>query len=135
MADLNDARKAVQDRFLTEWSTETLIDFDNEDFTIPEGDTQFVRLVVRNQVGNQDTLGSVGNRKFLRTAVVIIQVFVTIDDGTSEADRLSVKARDIFEGTRFSGLWFFASDINEIGPSEKHFLYNVRCEFNYEQIK
>lgn len=135
MAGLNDARKAIYDKFILEYNDETIFDFDNEDFTPPNGDTPWVRLVVRNRVGKQDTLGPIGVRKFLREAAVITQVFVPLDKGLSEADRLATIVRDIFEGIRLGGLWFFASDIQEIGPSGKFYQYNVESTFNYEQTK
>jgi len=135
MAGLNDARKAIYDKFVTDWADETIFDFDNEDFEPPNGDTPWVRLVVRNRLGRQESLGAIGQRKFLREAAVIVQVFVPLDKGLSEADRLATKVRDIFEGTRLSGLWFFTSDIVEIGPDGKFYQYNVECVFNYEQTK
>ncbi len=135
MAGLNEARKLIYDKFIADYASETIFDFDNEDFTPPEGNVSWVRLVVRNRVGNQDTLGPIGVRKFLRQAAVITQVFVPLDSGLSEADRLATIVRDIFEGTRLSGLWFFASDVQEIGTSGKFYQYNVESTFNYEQTK
>ena len=135
MASLNDARKAIYDKFIADYNNETIFAFDNEESTPPDGDTPWVRLVVRNRVGNQDTLGPIGIRKFTRQAAVITQVFVPLDAGLTEADRLSTIVRDIFEGTRLNGLWFFASDVQEIGRSGKFYQYNVESTFNYEQTK
>jgi len=135
MPSLNEARQQIYDKFITDYADETIYDLDNEDFATPEGDTSWVRLVVRNQVGKQDTLGRSGNRKFLRVAVVYSQIFVPVDIGLSEADRLATIIRDIFEGTRLTKLWFFASDIQEIGPNGKFYQYNVESTFNYEETK
>jgi len=135
MADLKDSRKLIYDKFIADWNDETIYDFDNEEFDMPEASISWVRLVVRNKVGNQETLGKIGSRKFLRDATVMIQVFTELDTGASEGDRLAVKARDIFEGIRLNGLWFFASDIQEIGSDGTFYQHNVECTFNYEQTK
>lgn len=135
MAGLNNARIAIYDKFILDYANETIFDLDNEDFDQPEGNIPWVRLVVRNTTGAQDTLGPIGARKFLRTASVITQVFVPLDEGLSEADRLATIVRNIFEGTRLNDLWFFASDVQEIGPSGKFYVYNVESTFNYEEIK
>lgn len=135
MSDLNEARKLVYDKFIADWADETIYDLDNDKFDIPEGDISWLRLVVRNKVGTQDTLGKIGSRKFLRDATVMVQVFTELDTGTSEGDRLSTKVRGIFEGIRLNGLWFFASDIQEIGSDGTFFQHNVECTFNYEETK
>ena len=134
MPSLNDARKSIQDKFKADWADETIYDFDNTDFDIPESEP-WVRVVVRTRDRNQDTLGRVGNRKFLSEAAISAQVFVPTETGTSEADRLSTKLRDIFDGTRLDGLWFFASVIRESGTSGDYHQYNVECSFSYEETK
>jgi hypothetical protein len=80
-------------------------------------------------------LGRSGNRKFLRAAAVHVQVFVPVDIGLARADELATSIRDIFEGTRLTKLWFFASDIQEIGVNGKFYQYNVESTFNYEETK
>ena len=134
MPTLNEARKSIQDKFTAEWASETVSDFDNEDFETPEG-INWVRLVVRTKVRTQTTLGRVGNRKFESEATVIGQVFVPVESGTSEADRLATKLANIFEGTRLDGLSFLAAETREIGESGGFHQYNVTCNFNYQDIK
>jgi len=134
MPTLNEVRQSVQDRFEAQWLKETVFDFDNDDFTIPEGE-KWVRVVVRTKTRNQTTLGGTGNRKFRSDAAVVAQVFVPIETGTSEADRLSKKLADIFDSTRFDSLWFFAAEIRESGTSGEFHQYNVTCNFSYEDIK
>lgn len=135
MTSLNDARKAIYDKFVLDYDNDTIFAFDNEDFTPPTNSVPYVFLTVKNRVGNQESLGHIGIRKFLREAVVITQVFVPVDTGLSEADRLATKVRDIFEGIRLGGLWFFASDVREIGVTGKFYQYNVESPFNYEETK
>ena len=134
MPTLNEARKSIQDRFITQWASETVFDFDNDDFTMPEG-VPWVRLVVRTKTRDQTTLGRVGNRKFETDAAVVAQVFVLTETGTSEADRLSTLLANIFDGVRFDSLRFFAAEIRESGTSGDFHQYNVTCSFSYEDIK
>ncbi len=134
MPTLNEARKSIQDRFTTQWADETIYDFDNADFEIPSA-VNWVRLVVRTRTRRQSTLGRDGNRKFSSEAAVVAQVFVPVEEGTYDADRLSLKLANIFDGTRFDGLAFQAAETREIGTSGEFHQYNVECIFKYEDIK
>lgn len=134
MPTLNEVRQSVQDRFEAQWAAETVHDFDNEDFTMPEG-VNWVRVVVRTKTRDQTTMGRVGNRKFETDAAMVAQVFVPIESGTSEADRLATKLANIFDSTRFDSLRFFAAVVRESGTSGEFHQYNVTCDFSYEDIK
>lgn len=134
MPTINEARKSIQDKFKASWGSETVYDFDNTDFTAPE-EANWVRLVVRTQIRAQTTLGRTGNRKFSSDAMIMAQVFVPVETGTSDADRLSTKLANIFEGIRLDGLAFEAAVIRESGTSGKFHQYNVDCSFSYEDIK
>lgn len=134
MPTLNAARKSVQDNFKLGWAGETIHDFDNADFNIPEGE-DWVRVVVRVRTRVQISLGRVGNRKFRTVAAVSAQVFVPVETGTFDADRLSLKLANIFDGTRFDGLSFQAAVIREGGTSGEFHQYNVEIPFDFEEIR
>lgn len=135
MATINEARQLIYDKFILDWNDETPFDLDNEDFNEPE-DTPWVRTVVRNRLSNQDSLGPVGVRKFLRVGAVFTQIFVPIDTGVEEADRLAELIRVMFEGVRLTGgLWFFATDVRELGPVDDYYQIVIESNFNYEQTK
>lgn len=134
MPTLNEARKSIQDTFEAAWGSETVYDYDNSDFTMPE-DANWVRLVVRVRTRTQTSLGRVGNRKFNTKAAVSAQVFVPVEEGTFDADRLSKKLADIFDGTRFDSLSFKAAVVRESGASGEFFQYNVEVPFDFEEIK
>ncbi len=134
MPTLNEARKSIQDAFTASWAGETLHDFDNGDFKIPER-VDWVRVVVRVRTRTQKTLGRVGNRKFDTKAAVSAQVFVPVETGTFDADRLSLKLANIFDATRFDGLSFEAAVVRESGVSGEFFQYNVEIPFDFEEIK
>lgn len=133
MATINDARKIVYNTFITEWGGETPFSFDNEKFNPPE--SSWVRVVIRNIDSNQETLGPKTKRKFLRRALVIIQIFVKPDIGTKEADRLAEKAKNIFEGERVGDLWFLETNIRETGTDGEWYQLIVETIFNYEETK
>ena len=134
MPTINAARKSIQDRFKAQWLTETVYDFDNADFTIPDSGN-WVRLVVRTRTRAQTTLGHDGNRKFSSEAAVVAQVFVPVETGTFDSDRLALKLANIFDGTRFDGLAFLAAETREIGTSGDFHQVNVECIFKYEDVK
>lgn len=135
MLTINAARVLIYDKFITDWNDETPFDLDNESFDEPESEP-WVRTVVRNKSSNQDTLGPIGVRKFLRVGAVFTQVFVPINTGTDEADRLAEIIRVMFEGIRLTGgLWFFATDVRELGQVGDYYQIVVESNFNYEQTK
>lgn len=133
MDTIDSKRNLIYNTFIAAWGSTTPFALDNED----EASTSlaWVRLVVRNRVGDQDTLGKPTNRKFLRKGAVFIQVFTPRAEGTEEADTLAEKARDIFEGKRFGDLWFIAADVTEQGVEGIWFKMLVEIEFTYEEIK
>ena len=134
MATINDVRKLIYNKFITDWADETPYTFDNEKFNQPS--SSWVRLVVRNRISNQETLGPVSGRRFLREGSVLIQIFVPSQRGTGESDRLSRMVRNIFEGERLSSeAWIDNVDIREVGPSTKWYQVNVEAFLTYEETK
>lgn len=136
VATLNEARERIYQTFVTGWGATSPFVFDNEKLDTPV-DTDWVRVSVRHTASRQDTLGAVGNRKFLRFGSVIVQCFSKEDGGAGAAGTLAITARNLFEGKTLSpeGIWFNAVDIREIGASEGWYQINVEATFSYEQVK
>lgn len=137
MSSVNDARKAVYDRFIAQWpglTSDTAFTFENEKFTPPEG-AAWARLSVQNQESVQETLGPPGQRRFRRSAVVFVQVFVPGDTGTAESDALVTSCRGIFEGVSFEGLDFHAVSSTETGVDNGQHMTLVEAPFEYEDRK
>lgn len=134
MSSINEAREAIYSRFNTEWAARTEFTFDNERFDAPVNGS-WVRLVVRNIVSNQETLGRMGNRKFNRQGSIICQVFVDSNTGLQNSDTLTEAIRTIFEGVSFNGVYANDCVIREIGPDGKWFQTNVETFFFYDDIK
>ncbi len=135
MADINDVRKVLYNEFINAWNDRTPINLDNEKFAQPES-SPWVRFVVRNRISAQSTLGIPGNRKFLREGAAFVQVFIPVNTGTFEADKLAEAARDILEGRRLSEfLWTVNVDVREVGPDGKWYQVIVEASFTFEKTK
>lgn len=136
MTTLVDAREAIYQAFATAWGSTTPLAFDNEKFVPPDA-APWVRLAVRHQVSNQETLGGTGNRVFLREGLVFVQVFTPEDDGQRASDVLVQQARAVFEGVNLvaNGVWFNDVVVREIGPTEGWNQVNAEAAFFYQEIK
>lgn len=133
MTDINQAREAIYQRFVTAWGSTSPYTFDNESFSPPSD--AWVRLSVRNTDSGQETLGAIGNRKFLREGMVWLQVFVPLDSGLKDADTLSEAFRTIFEGVSFSNINFNRVVIKEGSPENQWYRVVAQAFFNYNVTK
>jgi len=135
MTSTQTARETIYQTFVTDWANATPVTFANEDFS-PPTDTPWVRLAVLHFTGNQETLGEVGNRRFRREGQISIQVFTPLNDGLRDIDALVQSARQIFEGRTLTGpIWCTDSAVQEIGPSDGWFQFNVDTDFAYEEVR
>lgn len=134
MTTLAAARESIYQQFVTDWAATSAFTFDNEAFTPPVSDP-WVRLVVRHAASQQASLGGVGNRKFDREGLVLIQVFGRLDRGTKEVDDLAEKALAIYEGKTIDQIWFTSVVINEIGPLEGWYQINLDAQFTWTEKK
>jgi len=132
---LNGAREAVYQRWVDNLPAGlTDYTFANERYS-PPTDTVWARLTVVHEAGEQDSIGRVGGRKFLRRGRVLIQIFDKVDNGVRNLDTLADAARDIFEGASFDGLYFISADIRETGPDGEWFQILVDAPFDYQETK
>ena len=138
VATLNQATERIYQTFQTDWGTTSVFTFDNEEFDPPEAGVDWVRLAVRHFDSNQETLGGVGNRKFLREGRIFVQCFTALDKGRAAADNLATIARNIFEGKTLGTESIRCTDsvVREIGPIDDGFYQvNVEIAFNYDEVK
>ena len=136
MTSLNDAAGRIYQDFVTDWGATSPLTFDNEAYTPVEG-TAFVRLAVRHDLGEQESLGGVGRRKFDRAGLVFVQCFAPLDNGRATADNLASTARAVFEGKTLTpeNIRFYGVTIREIGVSDGWYQINVEAPFNYTETK
>jgi hypothetical protein len=130
------AREAIYQEFFDAWGSTTVFTFDNEKFDPPKNDS-WVRLSVRHQAADQETLGKVGNRRFMRSGLAIVQVYIPIDGGMAAGDSLIALVKTAFEGKRLTGstVRFFSTLAREIGSDGKWFQINVETPFDFEEIR
>lgn len=136
MTTIAEARETVYQAFVSGSSlTQSEIVFSNEKFKAPT-DTPWARLTVNHEAGEQDTLGPVGERNFLRRGRVLIQLYDSVDNGLLALDTLAQATRNIFEGVTLSGgLCFISVDIRETGSDGEWFQFIVDAPFDYRETK
>ena len=132
----NEAREAIYTRFVANLPSAlgSNYTFANEKYSPPDS-TLWARLTVNHEAGEQDSLGKVGDRKFLRRGRVLIQIFGPVDSGLRALDLVADAVRDIFEGVSFDGLYFFSSDIREGSNDGEWFQIIVDAPFFYSETK
>lgn len=84
--------------FLQEWGNTTPVILKNQQaVTITEETKAWVRFSVLQTASRQDSLGTSGNRRFLRMGRIYVQVFVRSGTITSKLNELSNKVIEIYE--------------------------------------
>lgn len=131
----NEAREAIEERFVAQWAARTLFTFENEKFKEAGADTPWVRLSVRHFGGGQETLGPKGQRKYQRIGAIIAQVFTPLVKGMKAGATYAQDIRGIFEGERFSDVYAWNGRVLEIGPDGKHYQTNIEIDITYEEKK
>lgn len=136
MPTINEAKVLILDQFTVGWAEATPIAYEDEEFNKPSDDSAYVRLSIKEMVSRQDTLGTAGNRKYVREGSAFVEIYVPEGAGTKAADDLAELVRTVLEGVRISGgLWFLDTNVRETGPSNAYFAVVCESIFNYEQIK
>jgi hypothetical protein len=132
---LNEAREAIYQKFVDDTGlASSAYTYASENYTAPT-DAPWARLTVNHEAGEQDSLGKVGSRKYLRRGRVLVQLFGPVDQGLRTLDLLAAATRDIFEGTQFSGLYFISADVRESGQDGEWFQLVVDAPFDYQETK
>ena len=109
-------------------------------------DEPWVRLTVLHFDSEQETLGRVGNRQFLRSGSVVVQVFVPYGMGVHRAQQIAQEVRDLYEGVSLrvikmpdeppvETMRFFAGSTLEIGLDGDFYQINVEVPFDYNEKK
>lgn len=148
MTTLREAREAIYKRAVDEWQIagEPLCPytFDNEIFDPPKGPdgrgAPWARFSVRQLDSRQDTLGRPGTRKFLRTALARVEIFVPPGDGRWNTDTYMMAAQALFEGRATpegTSIIFYEVTPAEIGLIEdgRWDLSTVSARFDYEETR
>lgn len=92
------------------------------------------RVAVRHTIGENDTLGPIGGRRYLFGGTVTVQLFAPIGDGHSQLDEMvEVVKAALQEASPSAAVWFFDITPVEIGPDGPWFNTNVDALFRYQQ--
>lgn len=140
MTNIDQFRKTINDRMLSEW-TGTPADrivFENE---AGFADTApWVRVVCRHTSSRQRTLGKQqGSKRIQHNGDVVIHVFNLADgNGTKPADELGQEIKDIFQSQTLlapdgRSVWLFAAQPAELETNGTLTQLEVSIPFHYEE--
>lgn len=137
MTTLNEARGRIYQDFVTAWGATSPFTFDNEEFDPPNPPAAWVRLTVRHNTSQQESLGPAGRRKYERGGSVFVQCFTPLDSGVSAADNLATVVRSTFEGKTLTpeNVRFTEVIVREIGPDGEWYQMNVEAVFTYTETR
>lgn len=111
-------RRTIEAHAAANWS-ETPLAWDNLTYDAAARGP-WLRLSVSGSTGRQVTLGAPEGRIFRRRGQVLLQLFVPVNSGPSEAAGLADRAASLFEGRSLEStigpVTFAAADITETGP-------------------
>ena len=131
-----EVRNIIIARYLAEYNGLFPIATDNNRFDPPNIPQKWVRLTVKFVGGNQNSLGKKGNRKFLKTGLMNIQVFTPDNKGTDENDELANDSLDLFDGERLGNLWLYNGRLDSSpGNDDSYFRQDAIIEFEFEAVR
>ena len=136
MKDYAAASQALVGAFNRVWKNKYTIE--NSSFEPPRNEP-WARVTLRFLDGRQASIGGVGIRRFNRTGIMSVQIFVPIGSAMKSQADLAQVIVDGFEGKRITGtsICITAVTPRSIGPDPEGPWYqtNVDVEFTYEVIK
>lgn len=140
MTNVLQAEEALAKTFIDAWGSETPVYLVNE--RVDPAQAPWVRLIFYHYESEQETLGSVGSRKYKRTGRVTVQIFVPLNLGTKRLAQLAQKAREAYEGkSRLVGpsgtstVWIQNVAVDTGVPDNNYHQYRVNADFSYEEIR
>jgi len=124
-----DERRAIESRMAANWTT-TPIRYENVPFT--ETREPYVACFIRDGEGHQISLGTVALRRW--SGLIIIQIFVQQDKGTTLAKTYADTVAAIFDRAEFSTgnsgpIRCRIPSITEVGVTNGWFQVNVTIPF------
>lgn len=126
----------IRSRFDTEWTaagrTEPIL-FDNQGDDNVVRDSAWVRLTVLPGESRQVEMGN--TRRWRRSGIVVIQIFIPTNTGTGLAQELGDAVLEIFEGLTVSGVIFRATSLNRVGVDGAWLQYNATTQFQDDELR
>lgn len=141
MSDLVEYRKAIAVYFLANYTglAADKIQMPNETFQPPEPSAgeAWAQFRIQEFVGQQESLGDVGSRKFERRGSILFVVHAPVDSGSKAADTLANEARDVLEGVTLSGskIWLQGATVRHVGVEGAWYLVSMAVDFYASETK
>lgn len=146
VADVVDATDLILGALRTRWLADTpaitgtaptlVYEPTEPDVTPHPRDTAepWARVTVRHATGKA---ASLGNRRFVRTGTVWVQIFVPFTDGEAWtiAQRLAQVAQNAYEGQQVGGVLFPSVATPERGRDGSFWRHDCVATFEYHEIK
>lgn len=131
-------RDEVRTAFANHWTAAgedlDVIAWNNLDFT-PENRDVYVVFGLAHAVGSQASLGTGTEIQMRRETILAVQIFVRINTGQAEADRLAEIVLDFVESTKITGIRFRDQGLTEAGRSDQWFEVVVNCQIDYDSFR
>ena len=131
---VTEVRNYIMEMYLAEYDGQFTIALDNKIATAPPGE-EWVRLTINFEDGFQDSLGTAGNRKYLKTGTIFVQVFFPINKGTDDSDTLVGNSANLFDGVRIEDLWMFNGRVKTIGSDGEFYQQNAIIDFEFQNVR
>lgn len=135
--NIDDAREAIYARFNTAWAARTPVIFERDAKPKePLGlSANYVRLTVHAPAGGQETLGTIGHRRYRRRGIIYLQVFTPDGQGMKQGAIFAEAGRAILEGASFGGVDTINGRIRTIASDGKFEQVHLEVDFEYDEIK
>jgi len=91
-------------------------------------------LTIKTANNKQVSLGGVGNRRFRKTGIAIVQIFAPLGKGDKPADLLASYIETAFTGSKTDGVHYGVAEVKEIGERNGMWQINVNCPFYADSI-
>lgn len=94
----------------------------------------WVRFAIRHTVGEQETSGAAGNRRYVAAGIFTAQIFTPLGDGHTLADALvEIVKAELRAVVPACTVWFYYIRMAEIGEDGPWFNTNVDATFQYQE--
>lgn len=133
--DMNGKLKAAVDAYLAANAGKTCdLFYEDVEKAQSDGKGPHMRAFIKHNLGEHQTLGGVGHRRFSRAGIVMVQVMTPFGDGFTLDDTLATVARNAFEGVSTpNGVWFRRVAVKDIGKTGGYYQTNVTADFEFTE--
>lgn len=140
------AEQTLRDEFITNFDSTIPVCFDNRDdfwlctnpLTISSKPSNgiWVRFYITNNISNQITFASTGNRTFRRMGLIAAQVNTPQGLGLATTKGICEDIINIYEGNKFNDIWCYSGTLKEQGIQlDGFYMIYVTIPFDFDTRK